>query len=98
MFKKVAKVAHPLREGLRGPGARVPIPFNLVPRDNEKLGSLTINDLSEGNNENVEKEIGLISNATTLRMQHTALSISLLLCCYYCTTTTRNSLKPDGVS
>ena len=38
--KKVAKVAHPLREGLRGPGARVPIPFNLVPRDHEKLGSL----------------------------------------------------------
>lgn len=68
--KKVAKVAHPLREGPGGPGAQVPIPFNLVPRDHEKLGSLTSNDHSEGNNENVEKEIGLIGNATTLHMQH----------------------------
>lgn len=68
--KKVAKVAHPLREGPGGPGAQFPIPFNLVPRDHEKLGSLTSNDHSEGNNENVEKEIGLIGNATTLHMQH----------------------------
>ena len=82
--KKVAKVGHPLREGpggpgARGPGALVPIPFNLVPLDHEKLGSLTCNAHSEGNNENVEKEIGLISNATTLHMQHTVLRISLLL-------------------
>ena len=77
--KKVAKVAHPLREGPGGPGARVPIPFNLVPRDHEKLGSLTSNDHSEGNNDKVEKETGLISNATTLHMQHAVLSISLLL-------------------
>ena len=68
--KKVAKVANPLREGPGGPGAQVPIPFNLVPRDLEKLGSLASNDHSEGNNENVEKEIGLIGNATTLHMQH----------------------------
>ena len=77
--KKVAKVAHPLREGPGDPGAQFPIPFNLVPRDHEKLGSLTSNDQSEGNNENVEKEIGLISNATTLHLQHAVLSISLLL-------------------
>ena len=68
--KKVAKVAHPLREGPGGPGAQVLIPFNLVPRDLEKLGSLASSDHSEGNNENVEKEIGLIGNATTLHMQH----------------------------
>ena len=68
--KKVAKVAHPLREGPGGPGAQVLIPFNLVPRDLEKLRSLASSDHSEGNNENVEKEIGLIGNATTLHMQH----------------------------
>lgn len=70
------KVAHPLgeRPGARGSG---PIPFNLVPRDLEKLGEV---DHSESNNENVKKKKRLISNATTLHMQHIVLSISLLLC------------------
>ena len=46
------KVAHPLgeRPGARGSG---PIPFNLVPRDLEKLGEV---DHSESNNENVKKK------------------------------------------
>lgn len=82
--KKVAKVAHPLREGW-GPGGSGPDPIDLVRRDHKRSGSLTRNDHSESDNENVKKEIVLISNATTLHMQQTL--FWAFLCCYYCTTT-----------